>query len=161
MEWQRHQMEKMLSHLFISSKWSSYALFVPLRLSILTQPNATVYQQSLWISTIVSMHCNLMQPKATYITIFTCQGIPTSPDQSVTYWYRKFTVPGTFHFFGGIGTGIRKIWYRKNVSEPVSVKFGIRKSLGTGIGKVWYRKKYRYRYRKYLVPEKSIGIGIV
>ena len=30
--------------------------------------------------------------------------------------------------------------------------------LGTGIGKIWYRKKYRYRYRKYLVPEKSIGI---
>ena len=45
------------------------------------------------------------------------------------------------------------------------------KSLGTGIGISWYRKKvsekfgtekrYRYRYRKYLVPEKSIGIGIV
>ena len=30
------------------------------------------------------------------------------------------------------------------------------KSLGTGIGKIWYRKKYRYRYRKYLVPEKSL-----
>ena len=26
------------------------------------------------------------------------------------------------------------------------------------MGKIWYRKKYRYRYRKYLVPEKSIGI---
>ena len=47
------------------------------------------------------------------------------------------------------------------VSEPVSEKFGTGKSLGTGIGKIWYRKKYRYRYRKYLVPEKSIGIGIV
>ena len=43
----------------------------------------------------------------------------------------------------------------------VSEKFGSGKSLGIGIGKIWYRKKYRYRYQKYLVPEKSIGIGIV
>ena len=43
-------------------------------------------------------------------------------------------VPGIFHFFGGIGTGIGKNWYRKKVSEPVSEK-----SLGTGIGKIWYR----------------------
>ena len=121
-------------------------------------------------------------------------------------------VPGIFNFFGGIGTGIGKNWYRKKVSEPVSAKFGTGKSLGTGIGKIWYRKKvselvsdkfgtgadffakilefksflmdigtgtgnflfflvvsekfgtgkkYRYRYQKYLVPEKSIGIGIV
>ena len=50
-------------------------------------------------------------------------------------------VPGIFHFFGGIGTGIGKNWYRKKVSEPVSEKFG------TG-------KKSRNRYRKNLVPEK-------
>ena len=95
--------------------------------------------------------------------------------QSVTYRYREFPVPGFFYFFGGFGTGIGKNWYRKKVSEPVSVKFGTdkksrsqyrpnlvsEKSLGIGIGKIWYRKKYRYRYRKYLVPEKSIGIGIV
>ena len=39
-------------------------------------------------------------------------------------------IPGTgnFHFFGGIGTGIGKIWYRK-------------KSTGIGIGKIWYRKE--------------------
>ena len=43
----------------------------------------------------------------------------------------------------------------------VSEKNGPEKSLRAGIGKIWYRKKYRYRYRKYLVPEKSIGIGIV
>ena len=61
--------------------------------------------------------------------------------QSVTYRYREFPVPGIFHFFGGID----KNWYRK-------------KSLGTGIGKIWYRKKYQYRYQKYLVPGKSIGI---
>ena len=61
------------------------------------------------------------------------------------------------------------------VSEPVSEKIGTGKSLGTGIGKIWYRKKVsepvsekfgtgkksRNRYRKNLVPEKSIGIGIV
>ena len=61
--------------------------------------------------------------------------------QSVTYRYREFPVPGIFHFFGGIGTGIGKYWYRKKVSEPVSEKFG------TG-------KKSRNRYRKNLVPEK-------
>ena len=50
-------------------------------------------------------------------------------------------VPGIVHFFGGIGTGIGKNWYRKKVSEPVSEKFD------TG-------KKSRNRYRKNLVPEK-------
>ena len=60
--------------------------------------------------------------------------------QSVTYRYREFPVPGIFHFFGGIGTGIGKNWYRKKVSEPVSEKFG------TG-------KKSRNRYRKNLIPE--------
>ena len=73
----------------------------------------------------------------------------------------------------GIGTG--NFSYFLVVSEPVSEKIGTGKSLGTGIGKIWYRKKvsepvsgrfgtdkkYRYRYRKYLVSEKSIGIGIV
>ena len=34
------------------------------------------------------------------------------------------------------------------------------KSTGTGIGKNWSRKKYRYRYWKKLVPEKSTGTGI-
>ena len=70
-------------------------------------------------------------------------------------------VPGIFHIFGGIGTGIGNYWYRKKVSEPVSEKFGTGKSLGTGNEKIWNRKKYRYRYRKYLVPDKSIGICIV
>merc|ERR1712218_60093 len=60
--------------------------------------------------------------------------------QSVTYRYREFPVPGILIFFGGIGTGIGKIWYRKKVSEPVSEKFG------TG-------KRSRNRYRKNLVPE--------
>ena len=39
-----------------------------------------------------------------------------------------------------LGTGIRKIWYRKKVPEPLSEKFG------TG-------KRSRNRYRKNLVPE--------
>ena len=56
-------------------------------------------------------------------------------------------VPGIFHFFGGIGTGIGTNWYRKKVSEPVSEKFS------TG-------KKSRNRYRQNLVPEKSLGTGI-
>ena len=76
-------------------------------------------------------------------------------------------IPGIFHFFGGIGTGIGKIWYQKKVSEPVSVKFGIGKKSWN-----WYQKnlvptqvpvlvsktfgtgkKYRYRYRlTFLVP---------
>ena len=82
-------------------------------------------------------------------------------EQSVTYRYREFPVPGIFHFFSGIGTGIGKKlvpekslgtgigknWYRKKVSEPVSEK------IGTG-------KKSRNRYRKNLVPEKSLGTGI-
>ena len=52
-----------------------------------------------------------------------------------------------FHFYGGIGTGIGQIWYRKKVSEPVSDKFGT-------------EKRYRYRYRKYLVPEKvSVSVS--
>ena len=50
-------------------------------------------------------------------------------------------VPGIVHFFGGMGTSIRKNWYRKKVSEPVSVKFGI-------------GKKSRNRYRENLVPKK-------
>ena len=56
-------------------------------------------------------------------------------------------VPGIFHFFGGIGTGIGTNWYRNKVSEPVSVKFGI-------------GKKSRNRYRENFLPEKSTGIGI-
>ena len=57
----------------------------------------------------------------------------------------KVPVPRIFHFSGGIGTGIGKIWYRKKVSEPVSEKFGTGKSTGIGIENIWYRKKYRYR----------------
>ena len=70
-------------------------------------------------------------------------------------------VPGIFHFFGGIGTGIGKIWYRKKVSEPVSVKFGIGiksrnryrenlvpKKVSESVSKIFGTvKKYRYRYR--------------
>ena len=74
----------------------------------------------------------------------------------MTYRYRELLI-----FFGGIGTGIGKILYRKKSRNRYRSNLVSEKSLGTGIGKIWYRKKYRYRYRKYLVPEKSIGIGIV
>ena len=67
--------------------------------------------------------------------------------QSVTFQYRELPVPRIVHIFGGIGTGIGKNWYRKEVSEPVSEK------IGTG-------KKSRNRYRKNLVPEKGLGTGI-
>ena len=63
-----------------------------------------------------------------------------------------------FIFSGGIGTGIGKIWYRKKVSEPVSVKFGTGKSTGIGIENIWYRKKYRYRYRlTFWVPSHTVS----
>ena len=76
-------------------------------------------------------------------------------DQSVTYRYREFPIPGIFHFFWwyrnryrknlvpekSLGTGIGKIWYRKKVSEPVSEKVGTEKSTGIGIENIWYRKK--------------------
>ena len=78
----------------------------------------------------------------------------------MTYRYREFPVPGIFHFFGGIGTGIGKNWYRKKVSEPVSEKFGTEKSLGTGIGKIWYRKKVSEPVSEKFGTEKSTGIGI-
>ena len=88
---------------------------------------------------------------ATHLTglcfnIANCQN-DTDGEQSSTYWYREFPVSRIFHIFGGIGTGIKKNWYRKKVSEPVSEKFG------TG-------KKSRNRYQKNLVPEKSLRTSI-
>merc|ERR1719500_2699984 len=106
--------------------------------------------------------------------------------QRVTYRYREFPVPGIFHFFGGIGTGIGKNWYRKKVSEPVSEKIGTGKKSRNRYRKNlvperyryreflfffwWYRNRYRKklvpekksrnRYRKKLVPEKGLGTGI-
>ena len=50
-------------------------------------------------------------------------------------------------FWDGTGTGIGKNWSRKKVPVPVLEKFGP-------------GKKYRFRYRKKLVPEKSTGTGI-
>ena len=42
-------------------------------------------------------------------------------------------VPGIFIFFGGIGTGIGKIWYRKKVPVSVSKIFGIGKIIGKNL----------------------------
>ena len=81
--------------------------------------------------------------------------------QSVTYRYREFPIPGIFHFFGGIGTGIGKYWYREKVAEPVSEKFGTGKSLGTGIGKNLVPEKVPVSVSEIFGTGKSIGIGIV
>ena len=59
----------------------------------------------------------------------------------------------------GTGTGIFSFFLV--ASEPISEKIGTVKSLGIAIGIIWYQKKYWFRYQKYFVPEKSIGIGIV
>merc|ERR1712018_495124 len=65
--------------------------------------------------------------------------------------YRKKLAPEK-----SLRTGIGKNWYRKKVSEPVSVKFCTRKSTGTGIEKFGTGKKYRYRYRlKFWAPSYS------
>ena len=54
-------------------------------------------------------------------------------DQSVTYRYREFPVPGIFDFFGGTGTGIGKNWYRKKVSVSVSELFGTGKKVSVSV----------------------------
>ena len=46
------------------------------------------------------------------------------------------------------------------VSDSVSKKFGIEKSIGVGIGKKLVSKKYQIRYWKKFGIEKSIGFGI-
>ena len=56
------------------------------------------------------------------------------------YQYWTNLIPEKFSTGKSLGTGIRKNWYQKKVSEPVSEKFGTEKST---------------------VSEKSIGIGIV
>ena len=111
-----------------------------------SQPFFPTVQLYVWFITVYIRHTRRREleslasncaPASKVYFFLTCLDVP----QSVTYRYREFPVPGIFHFFGGIGTGIGKNWYRKKVSEPVSEKFG------TG-------KKSRNRYRKNLVPEK-------
>ena len=98
-----------------------------------------------------------------------------------TNWYRKKSRNRYRNKFGtgkSLGTGIGKIWYRKKVSEPVSEKFytgtdfrcqnlgilkiynGYRYRIGTGTENFSFFWWYRNRYRKNLVPEKSLGTGI-
>ena len=47
----------------------------------------------------------------------------------------------TFPFFRWFRFRYRKNLVSKKVSDSVSEKFGIEKSIGFGIGKIWYRKK--------------------
>ena len=61
-------------------------------------------------------------------------------------------VPGIFHFFGGIGTGIGKNWYRKKVSEPVSEKFGTGKKSGNWNQIYLVQKKIQCQFRNFVVP---------
>ena len=90
-------------------------------------------------------------------------------------------VLGIVHFFVGIGTSIgKKLVPEKNLGTDIGKtcyrkKYGIRyNGYCIGIGKSWHRKnswnryqknsvpkKYQNLYHKYLVPEKSIGKGIV
>ena len=67
---------------------------------------------------------------------------------------------GFVKFGIGIGIGFETFPIFLMVSDSVSKKFGIEKSIGFGIGNIWYRKKYRIRYRKIFGIEKSIGFGI-
>ena len=106
--------------------------------------------------------------------------------QSVTYRYWEFPVPGIFHIFGGIGTDIGTNWYQEKVSELVPQKFGTGKKSQNRYRKVWYQKKVSepvsdnfdtrtdfrrqhlgilkiyngYQYQKFLIFSGGIGTGI-
>ena len=68
-------------------------------------------------------------------------------------------VPGIFIFFGGIGTGIGKIWYRKKYRYRYRKNLVPEKSTGIGIGKIWYRKKVSEPVSEKFGTGKSIGTG--
>ena len=119
--------------------------------STLGQPGCHGNSRSRWpIVNVVRMSnlilvCRCARYIPLYYVILRRQDEQPYSCQSVAYRYREFPVPGIFHFFlwyrnryrkkmvpeKSLGTGIGKIWYRKKVSEPVSEKFGTRKSLGT------------------------------
>ena len=61
--------------------------------------------------------------------------------QSVTFRFRNFSVSKLFQFFGWYRIRYRKNVVSKKVSDSVSKKFGIEKSIGFGIEEIWYRKK--------------------
>ena len=66
---------------------------------------------------------------------------PAGLNQSVTFWFRNFSVSKLFQFFGWYRIRYRKNLVSKKVSDSVSEKN-------------WYQKKYRIRYHKYLVSKK-------
>ena len=57
---------------------------------------------------------------------------------STRVWH---TGTGIFSFFCGIATGIGTNWYRKKSRNRYRKNLVPGKSLGTGIGTIWYRKK--------------------
>ena len=68
---------------------------------------------------------------------------------------------GFVKFGIGIGIGFETLLFFGMVSDLALKKFGIEKSIGFGVKKIWYRKKYRIRYQKNLVSEKSFGFRFV
>ena len=81
----------------------------------------------------------------------------------MTFGYREFLVPGFFSFFWWYRNRYRKKLVPDIVLEPVSKKIGTGKSLGTNIGKTWYRKKVSepvsVKFAKILDIYNGIGTG--
>ena len=85
-------------------------------------------------------------------------------DQSVTFWFRNFSVPKLFHFFMVL-VSVSKIFGIKEVLVFVSQKKIYQKKYRFRL--VLVSKKYRYQFRKVLLSQKvsisvskSIGIAI-
>ena len=81
----------------------------------------TFLENKLFKNTVSEIHMTSLWSNVSKVTRL---HLVRSSLQSVTYRYRELPVSGIVHFFGGIRTGIAKIWYRLKVSEPVSEKFG-------------------------------------
>ena len=61
--------------------------------------------------------------------------------QSMTFGYREFLVPVFFSFLLVVSEPVLEKMVPHKVLQPVSEKISTGKSLGTDIGKTWYRKK--------------------
>ena len=70
------------------------------------------------------------------------------------FWMVSDSVSKKFGIEKSIGFGIGKNLVSKKVSDSVSEKFGIEKVSDSISEKIWYRKKYLIRYRKNLVSKK-------
>ena len=70
--------------------------------------------------------------------------------------FRNFSVSKLFKFFEWYRIHYQKNLVSKKVSDSVSEKIGIEKSIGFVIRKIWYQKKYRIRYQKKFGIEKVL-----